>query len=461
MAKKKSHNPDEEFFEEITAEASLPIDGPAVEEISPSEPVGTKSYDLRKNGKELNKTDIPYVYSMADGSGYVYRLYHKAAKMDKWVFKDPETQGKTDRAGKKIPPQPFRTKQKAHEHMLRQLEALNKDDSYKYRNITFGEVWEMYKASDNGRANETIRRYDSIYKHHCEKEFGGRAIGSIPAEDYNQFFVRLHRVGDGNGSKKNGYSFAFVESILKFIYLVVHHAYAKHFISTDAIVRFDDELKMPDKKKASDIKKIRVLSDEQIVKVKELLEGTDYYLPFLLSLTAGLRPAETFALCFEDFDYSNCTVTVNKQIAEEASGKRVIKQPKTTGSTRTIELPLFVITEVRKREASLNEARQANPLVFEQNAKRFIDGRNFTEELIEQPNFINVDKKGNYINAHSFSYYTKLIKRDICPAEEGVEDFSFYTFRKTHLSNMAANNCPVGELMKRAGHTKIEMHPIC
>ena len=52
--------------------------------------------------------------------------------------------------------------------------------------------------------------------------------------------------------------------------------------------------------------------------------------------------------------------------------------------------------------------------------------------------------------------YTKIIKRDICPNNDEFEDFSFYTFRKTHLSNMASNNCPVGELMSRAGHSKME-----
>ena len=50
----------------------------------------------------------------------------------------------------------------------------------------------------------------------------------------------------------------------------------------------------------------------------------------------------------------------------------------------------------------------------------------------------------------------KIIKKEICPNDPKIEDFSFYTFRKTHLSQMAGNNCPIGELMKRAGHTKIE-----
>ncbi len=448
-----------EELEEVEVVRKPPKKEPVIEDtliIDEATPPPAKRYDIKRNGKELVKTDTDYVYRYLDGSGFAYRLYHKETKTDTFVMYDPETKGQKDKNGKRMKPRPFRLKSQAVAHMLRELERLNKDDAYKNRDVSFGMVWQMFLDSPHQRAPETIRRYNSIYTHHIEKVFGGRAINEIPTSDYNEFFVKMHRVGDGNGGKQNGYSFAYVESILKFIYLVVNYGYSKHIVSTENFVRFKEELKMPDKKKATDKKEIRVLSDEQIQKIKELLEPTDYYLPFLISLLGGLRPAETFGLCFEDFDFDNNTVTVDKQMVEETSGKRVIKQPKTTGSTRTIELPIVVMLEVKKRKKALDEARKKEPLVFEQNKSKFIDGRNFQEDIIEQPDFINVDSKGRYITAHSFSYYTKIIKRDICPNDPKIEDFSFYTFRKTHLSQMAGNNCPIGELMKRAGHTKIE-----
>ena len=50
-----------------------------------------KDYDLKRNGKKLLKTDVDYVYQLKDGSGYVYRLYHKESNTDTWVMTDPET----------------------------------------------------------------------------------------------------------------------------------------------------------------------------------------------------------------------------------------------------------------------------------------------------------------------------------------------------------------------------------
>lgn len=443
-------NPQNVIYDPLdgTKTVIYPTSEPTTEEIPTA--ADPKHYDLKRNGKELYKTDIPYVYRLADGTGFVCRIYCKMPKVDTFVMTDPETRGKGKRS------KPFTTKKAAAEYLFKQKEIIINDSTYKNRNITYGEVWEMFLSSPHGRANETIRRYNSIYEHHMKKDFGERAINSIPTADYNEFFVKMYHVGDGKGKKLNGYSFQYVESILKFVFLVVNYAYQKHIITTDNFMRFKEELKMPGKKKASDKKKIRVLTTKQIIEIKDLLKYTDFYIPFLISLTGGLRPAETFALCFDDIDYDNCTVSVNKQIVEETTGKRIIKQPKTEKSTRIVELPPETIKAIQAKQRALQDAREVSPLLFEQNESRFIDGRNYTETVIDQPDFINIDNRGRFVNPHSFSYYTKIIKRDICPNLPDTEDFSFYTFRKTHLSLMAANNCPIGELMKRAGHGKID-----
>ena len=211
-----------EELEEVEVVRKPPKVEPVVEDtliIDDTTPPPAKRYDIKRNGKELVKTDTDYVYRYLDGSGFAYRLYHKETKTDTFVMYDPDTKGQTDKNGKKMKPRPFRLKTQAVAHMLRELERLNKDDAYKNRDVTFGMVWQMFLDSSHKRAPETIRRYNSIYTHHIEKEFGGRAINEIPTSDYNEFFVKMHRVGDGKGGKKNGYSFAFVESILKFIFL--------------------------------------------------------------------------------------------------------------------------------------------------------------------------------------------------------------------------------------------------
>jgi hypothetical protein len=157
-------------------------------------------------------------------------------KVDTWQMFNPYSEKKA----------PFRTVGEASQHMFRRLEELKTKG--KTSKKTFGEVWEEFKRSPHDRANETIRRYESIYIHHIKHEFGNIYISEIPTEKYNEQLVLLHRTGDGKGSKINGYSYDYVKSILKFIYLVVSYAYRMNYVSTETYFQFfvndtDNQLK--------------------------------------------------------------------------------------------------------------------------------------------------------------------------------------------------------------------------
>ncbi len=256
-------------------------------------------------------------------------------------------------------------------------------------------------------------------------------------------------------TKKGGFSLAYVQSFIKFFYLVMGYAWRMEYITTDQFKRFEEIIESPKSKKKSDNKKIRVLTTEQIYQIEELLRNTDFYVPFIVSLMCGTRPAETFALTFNDFDFTNNILTIDKQIVNESS-MLVLKPPKTKASTRKIEFLDKVRKVVLEQQETLSRERRANPILFEQNRGKVYNILNMEAENIDMPDFICMDKKGSYVPASSFTYYSKIIRKEICPDNDEYEDFSFYTFRKTHLSNMAAHNCPIGELMKRVGHSKME-----
>lgn len=71
------------------------------------------------------------------------------------------------------------------------------------------------------------------------------------------------------------------------------------------------------------------------------------------------------------------------------------------------------------------------------------------------PDFINVDNNGKYIKASAFNPYAKQIRESICPNIMGVEEFSFYTFRKTHISEMATKLTEL-VLIQHTGHSKVD-----
>ena len=69
-----------EELEEVEVVRKPPKKEPVIEDtliIDEATPPPTKRYDIKRNGKELVKTDTDYVYRYLDGSGFAYRLYHK------------------------------------------------------------------------------------------------------------------------------------------------------------------------------------------------------------------------------------------------------------------------------------------------------------------------------------------------------------------------------------------------
>ena len=62
---------------------------------------------------------------------------------------------------------------------------------------------------------------------------------------------------------------------------------------------------------------------------------------------SGLRPAEVFALTWNDIDFKEKTVSVNKALQFSRTGKTSVGLPKTDKSIRTIPLPDFVIRSLR------------------------------------------------------------------------------------------------------------------
>ena len=427
------------------------------DDIKPTEP---EAPYIKRGKKKYYKTTTKYVYKVDDRQ-YVYRLFLKneGRNIDRYYDCHPETK------------KPLRTEEDAEKALTIHKHIISGDATFINEKVTFGQVWEHFLNSEHDRAKETIRRYTSIYEIHVKHIFANKPIQDIKPVEYSEFLKKIYKHGTARKENKeekitanerrrkkvtNGYSLAYVESMLKFFYLVMHYAAQLDIISYEKYNKFRDNCKPPKAQKKKDKQKIRVLTRQQIADIKELLKDTDFYLPFLVALLCGTRPAETFALRFSDFDFKNNILSINKQIVDE-EGALVIKNPKTEDSTRDILVSDYLLSEVKKRMEYLEKQRQLNPKAFATNKGRVIDGREFEEPTMDMPDDMMCrDSKGRYVTAHSFSYYTKLIKKDIAPNNDEYEDFSFYTFRKTHLSNMAANNCPIGELMKRAGHSKVE-----
>ncbi len=427
-------NPENELLD-IVVDRTAPIE--FIDDMEEETPETSEKDYITRNGKKYYKTEKKYVYKCEDGY-YSYRIYHKPSKTNSFVNKDIET-------GER-----FNTAHKAEKALENHIKKLEKNKTYKNRNITFSDVWERIKATTS-KEEATITKYESIYKHHISFEFGETAIQNLNYLDINSYLEKMYKMGDGRGTKQNGYSYTFVESILKFIWLIINSAFAYKAISADDLKVLTDNITMP---KQQGEKSKRILNSKEIQEIYNLLKDTDYLLPYLISLYTGARPAEAFAVRFSDFDLINNKLSINKQIVE-FQGILTFKPPKTF--SRVVDIPEALKQEVLKRYTLIENAKRENPNHFELNRKKVVyafedkKGNDFIYD-----DMIMCDIYGRYNAPSSFQYYAKIIRKDICPNDKKREDFSFYTFRKTALSIMASHSIPIGALMRITGHKKNE-----
>ena len=102
----------------------------------------------------------------------------------------------------------------------------------------------------------------------------------------------------------------------------------------------------------------------------------------------------------------------------------------------------------------IEENKKKNPLF---NSQTIVFDNINSKENLAINDFLAIDNEGKYCYIESyFKKYSKIIRETICPDEYGVEEFAFYSFRKTHLTKMARTNIPIAVLKNRSGHSKTD-----
>jgi integrase len=103
---------------------------------------------------------------------------------------------------------------------------------------------------------------------------------------------------------------------------------------------------------------MRVLNEEQLVRLFDLLRESPLWVPTILAGTCGMRRGEILALRWSDvhLDTSVATASIT-QTLEQVGSEIAFKEPKTQKSRRAITLPAMTRDVLRQHRAKQAEAR--------------------------------------------------------------------------------------------------------
>ena len=308
---------------------------------------------------------------------------------------------------------------------------------------TVKEVFEEYSEKGRtGKAYKTLLKQDSLWRNHFCEKWGRRFIDDISVAEINDYLSELYF--------EKEYSFRYVESFLKFFYLVFGQAYSRNYLDVDTYnklcVNKDTKIHMP-KLRVDDETNIIAFNRSELALLDKYFEGTNAETAYLLGRYCGLRINETFGLKWDHVDLEAGTIYIDRQQQYQYSLIKLVA-PKTRNAKRTIYLCDKMIEHLKaKRQKALEDAEKFAAVRAQK--QRFIE--DLDGSMISCCELVNCLPDGTIQTVNSMKYPTREIKSKL-----GIE-FKYHYLRHTYGTLMAEMNTPTHLLCNQMGHGNIHV----
>lgn len=225
-------------------------------------------------------------------------------------------------------------------------------------------------------------RYEGVYRNYIKSSpLSGIKLRDLSAKDIQDYY---------NNLIKKGKTVNIVKNINKVIAPAIRYAFDTNKIIKD----FSRSVVLP---KESEDTKLNRVSEVQPFTLEEqqsfisAISGHELEVLFLTALNTGMRQGELLALTWNEIDFKENTIKVNKSIKlvsdvtkeGRVSSKIIVQTPKSAASNRTITIPEFLTKRLEKYQLQQKELKlkmanlyEDNDLVFCNIFGRYLDSSN-------------------------------------------------------------------------------------
>lgn len=176
---------------------------------------------------------------------------------------------------------------------------------------------------------------------------------------------------------------------------------------------------------------MNVWTPEQVATFLNATQEHRLYALFYLALATGLRRGELLALTWEKVDLERGVLQVSASLTE-LKGGRVITEPKTRASKRTVYLAADVVAVLRQQQQRLKE-------------ERTLLGTKWTDLNLVFPTPL-----GTYLDSANLTRTFKSLSK-----VAGVPVIRLHDLRHTHASLLALKGVAPKVIADRLGHTNV------
>lgn len=347
----------------------------------------------------------------------------------------------------------FRTKKEAETALTKAIsEYENTGHVFTPSEISFSDfldIW-MEQHSKMNLADKSVETYASLIKNHLKPDMGSYRLRSIQTITVQEYINKL---------KIDGYSRSTIEVIFSIISTSMDFAIeTMNFIKENPCDRV--KIGKVHKKPRERI----VITDEQFKKIKELVPAeSHFHLPILIGWNCGLRINECVALTWDDIDFENNTMRIEKQIirrAIEKPGRWLLKDPK-YDSKRTIKFGETLSSALKAEyKRQLKNEIYYGEYYTVYYLEEFKDNKGIShKQLIETQKGKLGDKKrfhllclqenGERVTVSQFQHCAAKIKTEL------EIPFDYHSLRHTHATRLIEAKVSVKAVQIRLGHKNI------
>ena len=317
------------------------------------------------------------------------------------------------------------------------------------KSLKFSEFTEIWKRDYGSKelAPSTYKRYCRMLETRLLPYFGHFYVNKIKPTDIMQFYdllskdTQLVRKKDNDGNKTlkplSGKTILEHHRLLR---AMLHKA-----VYWQVIVSNPAERVQPPKAKKP---KRKYYDDDQCKILLENLEQLDeeqikYKTAIILTVFTGVRLGELMGLEWNDIDFRNGIVSINRSSQYLADTGVFTKVPKTESSIREVAIPEFVISLLEEYKLWYEEQKSLY-------GELWIDSNRL---------FVQADGKPMHPSTIS-KWFVKFIE------QIGLPVINFHGLRHTNATLLIAQNIDVAVVAARLGHAQITttfnfyVHPI-
>ena len=280
----------------------------------------------------------------------------------------------------------------------------------------------------------TRRNYRERYKHNIQP-----VIGKMHITEVKQMHCKmvLNRMKDN-----------YAGSTIRQTYITMG-TFFKSAVMNDIIVRHPMN-GVRYNKPVRDVSDIRYLTVEEQEKFLAVAKQTHNYSQYALILETGIRTGELIGLTWDDIDWDNRTLTVNKTLEYRYQrGHWCAGSPKTKSSYRTIPLTKRAYSILSDLYEMRDSRKEAETLLQE---LTYIDRKTGKTKKFLMKNLVFINYRTGEPIKNS-SYDSHLYK--ICD-KAGIDRFSMHTLRHTYATRAIERNVQPKVLQQLLGHGSIK-----